>query len=455
MSATVNDSSPEHADRSVIADCRLEPFDETMAPLISGWIQNDVESRWIAPYTIPPITPDKMLGWQKERQTAFVFESVSGTPLAYGELVRAVLDPREVWIAHIIVDPAQRGIGVGRAFTIALANRAFNGFHAGQVYLSVFRDNPIAKSCYDRCGFRQFKSRPVRTALGEMGFTMLDMRIDRFGWTARRWMRRLDQACAGVDWKSHFADYCAMRHESDPVLEEKLELILNKFEKEPGAEFAAADFGSGPGLAAEAILRRFPNAHVTAYDSNPLYALMGDAALGQTYGKRIEFDLADLRECDWLDGRQGAFELCLSTLATHWMSSKSLRQLYRSISAALTPGGMWANADHFGEDGRGVGSKTEKILQTIIPAKRKKARRIGAWSRFWEDLKDRLGIAALCEEMEAELDVYEGHEPGFPTGYHSETLQHMGFDAAEEIWRKRGDAVVVARKSSESSSSSQ
>jgi RimJ/RimL family protein N-acetyltransferase len=450
MSAAVNEIVPASSGGPARPDRRrLEPFEESMAPAISAWIQSDEEMRWIAPYTPPPASPENVLSWQRERQAAFVFEDASGAPRAYGELVRAALEPRELWIAHVIVDPARRGEGLGRSFTEALADRAFDGYHASHVYLSVFQDNPVARACYERCGFRHFKTRPVRTFAGETGFSMLDMRIDRFSWVARRWLKRLEEACEGADWRAHYDAYCAPRHESDPALREKLGLILDAFGGGPDARFEAADFGSGPGIAAEAIAARFPKARVTAFDADPLALLLGRMALRATYADRIAFEPADLRGSVWMDGRHGAFGLAVSTLATHWMSRRSLRDFYSALATVLAPGGIFANADHVPEEsGRGR-SAAARILRAMSPVKRGKSRTAGAWTKFWTDLKEQLGIVDLCDEMQADLNVYEGFEPGFSRRIHFDALQDAGLGAVEEVWRRKGDAVLVARKDAE------
>ena len=64
-------------------------------------------------------------------------------------------DERHFWLGHLIVDPRQRGRGLGTHLTRLLLERAFNQQGARRVTLVVFPENHRALACYRAAGLRE------------------------------------------------------------------------------------------------------------------------------------------------------------------------------------------------------------------------------------------------------------------------------------------------------------
>lgn len=143
---TRSDSTPSY---------RLRPFVPTHAELVASWAQDAIEAEWLAPRTPPPITPEKVLSWVAPgRQGYELTADGSAPPVAYGELNVLRERRREYWLGHLIVDPQQRGRGLGRRLVELLIARAFDWHAARRVTLVVFPENQAAISAYQAAGMR-------------------------------------------------------------------------------------------------------------------------------------------------------------------------------------------------------------------------------------------------------------------------------------------------------------
>lgn len=132
----------------------LAAFSPGDAVRVADWVRSPQEAYWLAPRTIPPITPLKICGWGGFGREQHVLTAQYGLPpVAYGELNVLHRQPAEYWVGHILVDPQQRGNGLGRLLVCRLAERAFEVHKARRVSLVVFRDNVPAIRCYERLGF--------------------------------------------------------------------------------------------------------------------------------------------------------------------------------------------------------------------------------------------------------------------------------------------------------------
>ena len=171
----------------------LAAFDPAEARRVLGWIRDEAELRLVSPYTPPPLTTEKIMAWQDKALESFLFVERGAGPVGYGELCAVGSAIEELWIAHVVVDPARRGRGVGRRFTQRLVERAFDAHRASRVILSVCEDNAAARSCYERCGFRAFGRRPLQAEWLADGDCLVDMRIERLRWRAQRWREQVRQ----------------------------------------------------------------------------------------------------------------------------------------------------------------------------------------------------------------------------------------------------------------------
>ena len=134
----------------------LRRFDCAHAALVADWVRTPQEAQWLAPRTKPPITAQTVLGWQAAgRQSYELAAAQSPTPVAYGELNVLRQGRNEFWLGHLLVDPAQRGLGYGVELTRLLLDRAFLQHAARRVVLVVFPENAAAIAAYERAGMRR------------------------------------------------------------------------------------------------------------------------------------------------------------------------------------------------------------------------------------------------------------------------------------------------------------
>lgn len=134
---------------------RLRPFAPEHAALVASWAQDPTEAEWVAPRTEPPLTAEKVLDWL--RPGTQPFELAAGAddrPAAYGELNVLRERRREYWLGHLVVDPQQRGRGLGALLTRLLIERGLRWHAARRVTLVVFPENAAAIAAYQNAGMR-------------------------------------------------------------------------------------------------------------------------------------------------------------------------------------------------------------------------------------------------------------------------------------------------------------
>ena len=140
--------------RATMEPVPLQPFDVARAELVASWaVGDEVVRSWCA-VEGDRVPADVVAGWSEaEDVEAYLLTDADGEPHAYGELW---LDDEEgeVELARLLVAPDQRGRGVGRRLTRALANRARASHpELPAVFLRVRPENEQAIHCYSGAGF--------------------------------------------------------------------------------------------------------------------------------------------------------------------------------------------------------------------------------------------------------------------------------------------------------------
>ncbi len=140
--------------RNPAADrCRLVPFDHAWADRVVSWVRDAQEAYWLAPKSVPPLTPAELRRWCRPDHNPFLLvEGQRREPLGYGELNRITGARRQYWLGHLLVDPAFRGRGYGVQLTGLLLTEAFEQRGAQRVTLVAFPDNAAALACYRAAG---------------------------------------------------------------------------------------------------------------------------------------------------------------------------------------------------------------------------------------------------------------------------------------------------------------
>ncbi len=128
----------------------LAPYDGSCADRVVSWCAASPFSREWVPAGVTD--PDAVLaGWHTDPDITGHLLFRGGVPVAYGELwVEAEEDEAE--LAHLVVDPALRRQGLGRALALELTTCA-RALGLANVFLRVSPDNLVGIGCYKTVGF--------------------------------------------------------------------------------------------------------------------------------------------------------------------------------------------------------------------------------------------------------------------------------------------------------------
>lgn len=129
---------------------RLHPFPGDSAGVVSGWAQTNEEVLMWCGHPAAPVPAEQVNAWAGEDGVLPFGLYRDERLVAYGELW-VDDDEAEVELARLIVDPAERGKGLGRRLASGLAGLARARYPL--VFLRVHPDNIAAQRCYAAAGF--------------------------------------------------------------------------------------------------------------------------------------------------------------------------------------------------------------------------------------------------------------------------------------------------------------
>jgi ribosomal protein S18 acetylase RimI-like enzyme len=145
------DPRPGRRDGLTVTDGpTLVPYDGSCAARVVDWCAaSPFSSEWVP--TGAADADAVLAGWQTDPDITGYLLLRDGHPVAYGELwVEA--DEDEAELAHLVVDPALRRQGLGRALALELVGSA-RALGLANVFLRVRPDNDVGISCYESAGF--------------------------------------------------------------------------------------------------------------------------------------------------------------------------------------------------------------------------------------------------------------------------------------------------------------
>lgn len=128
----------------------LRPFSPELASVVSGWAQTDEEVSMWCGAKAAPVPPEHITAWAAEDGVQPFGLYRDQRLVAYGELW-VDDEEAEVELARLIVDPGERGQGLGQRLAIELAGRARSRHPL--VFLRVHPRNMAALRCYTAAGF--------------------------------------------------------------------------------------------------------------------------------------------------------------------------------------------------------------------------------------------------------------------------------------------------------------
>jgi GNAT superfamily N-acetyltransferase len=130
----------------------LRPFDdERDRPLLRAWLADPQAVLWLAGHE-GALSEADLDAWRDQPgATRWLFEP-AGVPMGYGELLAQPAAPY-VRVARVLVDPAQRHQGHGRALALALTGEARVRHPGWPIVTRIAPDNRAAIFAYPSVGF--------------------------------------------------------------------------------------------------------------------------------------------------------------------------------------------------------------------------------------------------------------------------------------------------------------
>ena len=266
-----------------------------------------------------------------------------------------------------------------------------------------------------------------------------------------------DTPTAPVDWADWLRRWDAQQSLSMTSREERFEVMLDALDstvvKAPGARddggIVALDLACGPGAISQRLLARFPNARVLAIDLDPVLLAIGRGALG-TLGGRVTWIDDNLNDPEWatrleerLAGRQ--LDAVLSSTALHWLSPGTLARVYRELAQLMRPGGVFLNADHmaYAPDRPTI----RALALELRHASREAVQAEGAaedWERWWQAVEAEPGLRELFAERERRFAWRDRKWVNAGLDFQICALRDAGFRAADVIWQRLDNRVLMA-----------
>ena len=130
---------------------RLQPFPADAADLVSGWANTSEEVLMWCGHPAAPVPAEQIIAWADDDWVQPFGLYRDQRLVAYGELW-VDDDEAGVELARLIVDPRERGQGLGRRLAGELADLARSTYPL--VFMRVHPDNIAAQRCYAAAGFK-------------------------------------------------------------------------------------------------------------------------------------------------------------------------------------------------------------------------------------------------------------------------------------------------------------
>lgn len=138
---------------------RIRPFKVCDQPIAAGWIPNARQfSMWSADLLRYPLDATQLEALRLEYEAMengwlFTALDAAGRPVGMFMMRNADYEKNSVHMGFILVDPARRGQGFGKAMVRLAARYAFELLGAERLTLRVMDSNEPAHRCYLGLGF--------------------------------------------------------------------------------------------------------------------------------------------------------------------------------------------------------------------------------------------------------------------------------------------------------------
>ena len=152
----------------------LRPFPAGSAGVVSGWATTREEVIMWCGHRSAPVPAGQISAWAREDGVQPFGLYRDERLVAYGELWIDD-DEAEVELARLIVDPGERGQGLGRRLVTELARLARS--RHPRVFLRIHPGNTAARRCYAAAGFEPVAPQlaALRNASQPIGYVWLSL----------------------------------------------------------------------------------------------------------------------------------------------------------------------------------------------------------------------------------------------------------------------------------------
>lgn len=181
---------------------QLRPFEPEDIDRLLDWIPNEATMvQWSGPYFIWPLSRAALGEYQQsglqQPPVRRIFKAVdgdSGAVLGHIELNNLDFRNLSATLSRVLVNPSQRGQGLGLAMTLAALQVAFDQLHLHRVNLHVYDFNQPAIHCYERAGFRREGYLRQQMKVGNEYWNTWAMAILEDEWRALHPMKESEKA---------------------------------------------------------------------------------------------------------------------------------------------------------------------------------------------------------------------------------------------------------------------
>jgi RimJ/RimL family protein N-acetyltransferase len=129
-----------------------------------------------------PLTQEQLLANQREyeqNEHAWIFTALDEAGAMVGQIAMRLADyeKNSVHLGLILIDSSRRGEGLGRSMVEQAVRYAREILGMQRVTVHVFAENPAAKACYERVGFRVEQEQKEALCFGEEKWTLYRMAL--------------------------------------------------------------------------------------------------------------------------------------------------------------------------------------------------------------------------------------------------------------------------------------
>jgi tRNA (cmo5U34)-methyltransferase len=222
------------------------------------------------------------------------------------------------------------------------------------------------------------------------------------------------------------ATFLAIAPVAVPRRDEMNAVVVSAVPFASDAAIRILDLGSGDGVLADALLKHFPRATLTALDGSASMRHEAGRRL-QRYGDRVRIAPFDLESLDWWDRMFGA-DLVVSSLSLHHLNDAKKQYFYKAAADRLAPGGAL-------------------LIIDLVDPQHAAARALAAdrWDALARAQADALAAPRLLQRFHDErwnhFRFPDADDQPSALLHHLVWLRHAGFAAVDCMWFEAGHAV--------------